>query len=253
MKLAGKVGLVTGAARGIGAATAIELARNGADVMVNDIAPRETAQGVLDEIASLGRRAVFFQGDVADRSSDERMVEETVAEFGRLDILVNNAAKSIRKTLLDLEVADVARVWDVMLWGVFHCSQLAARQMVKQGQGGNIVMISSVHAKMAYRTSTAYNCAKAGINHMARTWAVELAQFGIRVNMVEPGWIDTPGERAHFTEEVLQEEGKKLLLGRLGRPDEIAKAVLYLVSDDAAYATGTALRVDGGFVLPTIA
>ena len=253
MKLEGKVALVTGAARGIGKGVALELAKNGADVMINDIAPREVAADVLNEIQSLGRRAAFFQGDVGDRTRDEHMMEQTVRHLGRLDILVNNAAISIRKPLLELDPSDVERVWHVALWGVFHCSQLAARHMVAQGDGGNIVSISSVHAYRAFPTSTAYNAAKAAVNHMSQTWAVELARYHIRVNFIEPGWIDTPGERNFYTEDQLREEGSKLLLGRLGRPQEIGKAVAYLVSDDASYVTGTCLRVDGGFVLPTIA
>lgn len=139
----------------------------------------------------------------------------------------------------------------MILWGAFHASQLAARQMVKQGEGGSIVMISSVHAYRPYPLSTAYNAAKAGLNHMAFTWAVELAAHRIRVNVIEPGWIDTPGERKYFSEEEIRERGKQLLLGRLGTPEEIAKGVAFLVSDEtASYVTGTRLRIDGGYVLP---
>jgi glucose 1-dehydrogenase len=122
--------------------------------------------------------------------------------------------------------------------------------MVKQGTGGSIVMISSVHAYRPFPLSTAYNGAKAAVNHMAFTWAVELAPHRIRVNVVEPGWIDTPGERESFGEQYVREKGRKLLLGRIGEPEDIANAVLYLVSDDASYVTGTCLRVDGGFILP---
>jgi glucose 1-dehydrogenase len=251
MKLKGKVAIVTGAARGIGRATALELARQGADVTVNDVNHIEEAREVVSEIEKMGRRASFFQGDVADRLLDQQLIEETTEALGRLDILVNNAAYSIRKPFLELEVKDVEKTWAVILWGVFHCSQLAARQMVKQGQGGSIVMISSVHAYRPYPNSTAYNAAKAAVNHMAFTWAVELAEYRIRVNVIEPGWIDTPGERKHFTEDEIQERGKKLLMGRLGRAEEIAKGVAFLAAEqDSAYVTGTCLRIDGGFVLP---
>lgn len=250
MKLSGRVAIVTGAARGIGRAIAIELARQGADVTVNDSSHEEEAREVVREIENLGRRALMFQGNVSDREDDQQMVGETVRALGRLDILVNNAALSIRKPFLELEVADVEKTWGVSLWGVFHCSQLAARQMAKQG-GGNIVVISSVLAYRPYPNSTAYNGAKAAINQMAYTWAIELARYNIRVNVVEPGWIDTPGERNFKSEEQIQEEGKKLLMGRLGRAEEIARGVLFLVSDeDSSYVTGTCLRIDGGFVLP---
>src|SRR5581483_6661759 len=250
MRLEGRVAVVTGAARGIGRATAIELAANGADVTVADISHRSEADDVVRTIQAVGRRAMFVQVDVADRGQDQRLIDETVAQFGRLDILVNNAALSRRKPLLELEVEDVEKTWAVTLWGVFHCSQLAARQMVRQGGGGNIVSISSVHAYRAFPLSTAYNGAKAAVNHMSATWAVELAPHRIRVNVIEPGWIDTPGERQFYTEQQIAEEGKKLLMGRLGRPEEIAKAVAFLVSEDASYITGSVMRVDGGIVLP---
>ncbi|MEO7652805.1 MAG: SDR family oxidoreductase, partial [Bryobacteraceae bacterium] len=126
----------------------------------------------------------------------------------------------------------------------------AARQMVKQGTGGNIVVISSVHVERPFANSTAYNAAKAGVDRMARTWALELAPHGIRVNIIEPGWIDTTGERLHSTEEQRREGGRKLPMGRLGTPEEIAKAVAFVVSPNASYMTGSVLRVDGGFVLP---
>lgn len=253
LKLSGKVAIITGAAQGIGRATALELARNGADVTVNDLSrQQEKGLQVVREIQQLGRRALFVEGNVADRSHDERIVKETTAVLGRVDILVNNAAASIRKPLLELEVGDVETTWGTSLWGVFHCSQLAARQMVKQGQGGNIVNISSVHAYRPFPNSTAYNGAKAAINQMAFTWAVELARYNIRVNIIEPGWTDTPGERRVATEEEICEKGKQLLMGRLGRPEEIAKGVAFLVSEDASYITGTCLRIDGGIVLPLV-
>ena len=251
MKLEGKVAIVTGAARGIGRAIALELARNGADVLVNELSHMEQAQEVAMQIERLGRRALAFQGDVADRQKDQQMIDECARQLGRVDILVNNAAVGVHRPFLEMEVADVERTWAVMLWEVFHCSQLAARQMVKQGEGGSIIMISSVHAYRPYPLSTAYNGAKAAINHMAYTWAVELARYKIRVNVLEPGWIDTPGEREFCSEEQMREEEKKLLLGRTGKPEEIAKGVLFLASEqDSSYMTGSCLRIDGGFVLP---
>ena len=248
--LTGKVGVITGGSRGIGAAVAIELARHGADIAFCDISPPAEAEDTLRQIQELGRRALFFQANAGDRAAVERMMTETVDRLGSIDILVNNAAKSIRKPFLDLEPADVEQVWNVILWGTFHCSQLAARHMVAKGQGGNIVMISSVHAYRPFPNSTAYNGAKAGVNHMAATWAAELAQHRIRVNVIEPGWIDTPGERRFFGDDQIRQEGQKLPLHRLGTPEEIARAVRFLVSDDGSYITGTVLRVDGGYVLP---
>lgn len=245
-----RVALVTGGARGIGQASAIELARLGFDIAFCDLGPAEKAAETIAQVGTHGRRAHYFRCDVGNRAAVEQMFHGVEEAFGRLDVCVNNAATNIRKPLVDLEVADVATVWSVSLWGVFHCSQLAARRMVKQGEGGSIVMISSVHAERHFGRSTAYNAAKAAVNSMAMTWAAELARDRIRVNVIEPGWTDTPGERAFYTEERILEEGASLPLGRLARPAEIGAAVRFLCSEDASYITGSILRVDGGFVLP---
>jgi glucose 1-dehydrogenase len=246
--LAGKVALVTGAARGIGRAVAIELAHRGADVVLNDFRNQAEANEVAAIIEKTGRRAHVCLADVGDRSQVQRMFDEALHTFARLDILVNNAAYSVRKPFLELSPEEVERTWAVSLWGVFHCSQLAARLMAEQG-GGAIVNISSVHGFRPYPNASAYNGAKAAINHMAASWALELAPQHVRINTVEPGWIDTPGERTHNTEEAITTGASRLPLGRLGLPEEVAKAVAFLVSDDASYITGTTVRVDGGYSL----
>jgi glucose 1-dehydrogenase len=238
--------LITGAARGIGQAIAIELAQRGADIAIADTANADQTISVLE---SLNVSVLYQQTDVSDRAAMESLFHRIQNEFGGLDILVNNAVRSIRKPLVDLSVEDVEATWSVALWGVFHATQLAARMMIAQKQPGNIVTISSVLAHVPYVTSSPYNGAKAAINQMTRTWALELAPHGIRVNAIEPGWIDTPGERAFATEDQLRDEGAKLPLGRLGRAEEIAKAVAFLVSEDASYITGSILKVDGGISL----
>jgi len=249
MKLKDKVAIVTGASLGIGRAVAVELAAQGADVAVNYVRHAGEAEKAVEEIRALGRRAIACQADVGDRAQDERMLEETLKAFGRVDILVSNAAYSIRKPFLELTPEDVEKTWSVSLWGVFHTCQLAAKQMVKQGTGGNIVLVSSVHAERPYPRSTSYNAAKAAVNQMAFTWANELIPYGIRVNVVEPGWTDTPGERNYNTEEHLRAGGKLGPIGRLARAEEVAKGVAFLVSEDASYIVGSCLRIDGGFVL----
>jgi glucose 1-dehydrogenase len=249
MSLDGKVALITGGARGIGQATAAELARSGADVVFCDVCDELKAAETLSKIRQHERRARFIRADVGDRASVETMFREIIGDFGRMDILVNNAARNIRKPLVDLEIEDVEKVWSVALWGVFHCSQLAARQMTRQ-HSGSIVVISSVHADQPFPNNTAYNGAKAAVSHMARTWAAELVSEGIRVNVIEPGWTNTPGERTLYSEDEIEREGKKLPMGRLASPAEIANAVRFLVSDDASYITGSCVRVDGGLLLP---
>jgi glucose 1-dehydrogenase len=238
--------LVTGAARGIGQAIAIELAKRGADIAIADTAD---ADQTIAAVESQNVRGLYQQTDVSGRPAMESLFDRIQNEFGGLDILINNAARSIRKPLIDLSVEDVEATWSVALWGVFHATQLAARMMIAQKQPGNIVTISSVLAHVPYVNSSPYNGAKAAINQMTRTWALELAPHGIRVNAIEPGWIDTPGERAFASEDQLREEAAKLPLGRLGRAEEIAKAVAFLVSEDASYITGSILQVDGGISL----
>ena len=228
------VAVVTGGARGIGLATARQLAADGFRVVIADLAPSEDTS------------LEFIRTDVSERAS----VEELFGAVGRVDALVNNAALNRRAPLLETDPADVERVWAVSLWGVFHCTQVAARMMVAQGEGGAVVMVSSVHAERGFANSTAYNGAKAAVNHMARTWAGELAPHRIRINCVEPGWTDTPGERTFFTEEQIREQGSKLPWGRLGTAEEVASAIGFLVSPKASYITGSVLKVDGGITLP---
>jgi glucose 1-dehydrogenase len=247
-KLAGKTALVTGASRGIGRAIAVEYAREGADVAIDYVHQHEEAESVANEIRRLGRQAIAVEADVGDRRQVESLFAAGLATLRRLNIVVANAAFSVRKPLLDLTVEDVQRTWAVSLWGVFHTCQLAARHMAANG-GGAIIIVSSVHSFRPYPFSSAYNGAKAAVNQMAATWAVELAGQGIRVNVIEPGWTDTPGERAFYSEEELAAGGAQLLLGRLARAEEMARAAVFLASDEASYILGSVLRVDGGYSL----
>lgn len=247
--LTNKVALVTGASRGIGRATAVEFARAGADVTVNYHSHGDKASEVVTEIEAAGRRGMVYGADVSDREAVEAMVRATVDEFGRLDILVSNAYYSKREPFLDLTEEAMRRTLDVTLWGAFHSSQVSARQMAEQGDGGSICFVSSVLAHIPMPTSLPYNTAKAGINHMSATIAKELTEHRIRSNVIEPGWIDTPGERQYTTDEEMREGAKKLPWKRLGEPEEIARMAAYLSSDVADYITGSVFRVDGGFSL----
>ncbi|MCE2396108.1 glucose 1-dehydrogenase [Candidatus Poribacteria bacterium] len=248
--LHGKVALITGSSRGIGRGCAVEMATCGADIVINYRTHPDEAAEVAEIVRGLGRNALTVGADIADRDAVETMVQQGIDQFGKIDILVNNAAMSIRKPFLEIPVADVERTIDVCMWGVFHCSQVAARHMVERGEGGKILIISSVHAFIPFGNSVAYNTAKAGINHMGYTMATELTEHRINVNVIEPGWTDTPGERNFATEEELREGGKKLPWGRLGTIEDIGKTAAFLCSDAADYITGACLRVDGGFWLP---
>src|SRR5207302_2404911 len=181
------------------------------------------AEELADQIRSLGRRALLFLADLADQAAVEAMVAAAAEQFGRLDIFVSNAAYSDEDLFYRADMAGFRRTIDVTMWGAFHGLRAAARQMIQQAQGGNLVVISSVHAVEAIPTSMAYNMAKAALDQMARTAALELAPHRIRVNIVYPGWTDTPGERKYFSEEVLRRAGAALPCGRLARADEIAR------------------------------
>ncbi|MFK5924010.1 MAG: SDR family NAD(P)-dependent oxidoreductase [Verrucomicrobiota bacterium] len=248
MNLSGKNALVTGAGQGIGKGCALELARAGADLVINDRPGSEEVEQTAEEIRALGRECRVITANIFERDECVRLVTEAVAALGKIDILVSNPAASRRCEFLDIKPEDFEFVINGALTSGFHMSQLVARHMVENG-GGKIVFISSVHAYMPYGLSTAYNTAKAGLNHMARTIATELSQHRINVNVIEPGWIDTPGERKAFGEERMKEEAANMPWGRLGVPADIGKAAAFLASDDADYITGSVLRVDGGIVL----
>jgi glucose 1-dehydrogenase len=217
-------------------------------VAVNDI--RFADSSVADEIRSLGRRVLPLPEDLADVDAVDRMVERVVGELGRLDILVNSAVFSDREPFLTADLAGFRRTLDVSMWGAFYALRAAARQMVKQGQGGSAVIVSSPHAYLAIPNCMAYNMAKAANNQMARTAALELLPHKVRVNLIYPGWVDTPGERKFFSEEVLARAAKSLPMGRMVRPEEIARGVLFLVDPAAESITGTTLSIDGGSQLP---
>jgi glucose 1-dehydrogenase len=249
MKLQGKIALVTGAARGIGRGCALELAREGADVVINDRDRTPQAEAVIAELQALGRRAALVAGDVFNRPSCEQVAARAIDAFGRIDILVSNPAYNRRADFLEIPAETFTKILEGTLIGGFHMSQLIARHMVARGGGGKIVFISSVHAFIPFARSIAYNAAKGGLNQMAYTIACELYPHRINVNLIEPGWIDTPGEHESFGDEAIAAAGAKLPWGRMGQPEDIGKAAAFLASDEADYITGTALRVDGGIWL----
>lgn len=245
-----RVAVVTGASLGIGRATALALARRGAAVAVNYRSSKAAAQEVVDEIAQAGGKAIMVQADVADLSAMEMLVSRTVEAFGRLDIAVSNAAYSDRELFVEAEMDGFRRTVDVTMWGAFHLLRAAARQMIDQGDGGVIAIVSSPHAFIPAPRAMAYNMAKAAVEHMAKTAAIELAEHGIRVNVIQPGWTDTPGERKFASEDTLERAGTKIPLGRLGTPEEMAEGLVFLCDPRHTYMTGATLLIDGGISLP---
>lgn len=249
VNLTGKCALVTGAARGIGRGCALELARAGADVAVNDRTRSPQAEETVALIEQLGRRALLVEGDAFQASSCAAIASRAAEYLGQIDILVSNPAFSRRSDFLECPPELFDKVVQGTLHGGFYMSQAVAQQMVARGGGGKIVFISSVQSRIPYVRSVAYNAAKAGLNHMAFTIAAELAKHRINVNVIEPGWIDTPGEHETFGDDFIAQSAASLPWGRLGTPEDIGRAAAFLASSDADYITGTSLLVDGGFWL----
>ncbi|MDA1017850.1 MAG: SDR family NAD(P)-dependent oxidoreductase [Planctomycetota bacterium] len=247
MRLTGKIAIVTGAGRGIGKGCALELAREGADLVINDRPGSPDLETTAAEIRELGRDCHAFEADIFSRSGCEQFVTDAVNAFGHIDILVSNPAFSRRQPFLEYDPDVFEQTLNGTLTSGFHMSQLVGRHLVERGRGGKILFISSVQAELPISRCVAYGAAKAGLNHMMRTIAVELSAHRINVNAIEPGWIDTPGEHVTFNEETIEAEGKRLPWGRLGLPEDIGKAAAFLVSGDADYITGSVLPVDGCF------
>ena len=247
--LTGKTALVTGAGRGIGRGIAVQLARAGAAVAVNDLPGSEGAAETVALVEAAGGRATLAPADVTDPAAVDAAVAACAAELGGPHLFVSNAAFSVREPALDADYDDFRRTVEVTLWGAVHGVRAAGRIMRANG-GGAMVLVSSPHAEIPFPNAAAYNLSKAALDQFARTAAVELAGDGVRINLLHPGWVDTPGERNFFTDEQLAAGAKTLPFGRLGTVEELGKAVVYMLSDDAAYMTGSTLSLEGGVKLP---
>ncbi|MDG2523049.1 SDR family NAD(P)-dependent oxidoreductase [Caulobacter segnis] len=247
MLLENKVVLVTGASRGIGRATAIEAARQGANVAINTFRDDAVAAEVVAEVEALGRKAVVFDADVALPESATGFVDKAVEAFGRVDVFVSNAGICPFHAFLDMPVETLRRTMEVNLHGAYFMTQAAANEMVKQGQGGSIVAISSISALVGGEMQTHYTPTKAGVHSLMQSCAVALGKHGIRCNSVLPGTIATDINKDDLADPKKREymEGR-IPLGRLGRPEDIASVVAFLASDMAGYMSGAALLVDGG-------
>ena len=247
MTLENKVALVTGGSRGIGRAIVLALAQRGADVAINFAGNVAAAEQVAAEVQQLGRKALLVQGDVADTEACAAMVDKVVAELGRIDILVNNAGITRDGLLMRMKEADWDAVLTTNLKGVFNCTKAAVKYMMKQ-RAGKIVNISSVVGVMGNAGQANYAAAKAGVIGFTKSVAKEVASRGITANAVAPGFIATDMTSV-LPEKVVEEMAAGIPLKRAGQPEHVANAVLFLVSDEAAYITGQTLHVDGGMVM----
>ena len=253
-RLEGKRALVTGAGRGIGRGIALELAREGAAVAVNDRPGSEDLEQTVRDVRALGGTAVAAPADVTNAAAVDAAVGVAVEAFGGLDLFVSNAAHSDREAILDADMDDFKKTVDVTLWGAVHGVRAAGRVMRDRyratGKGGSILCVSSPHAEIAFPNCAAYNLSKAALDQFARTAATEFFHFGTRVNLLHPGWIDTPGERRFFSEQQIADGAKTLPFGRLGTVEECGRAAVYILSEEARYMTGATLTLDGGVKLP---
>ncbi|MAS96189.1 MAG: glucose dehydrogenase [Verrucomicrobiales bacterium] len=249
MNLEGKVAIVTGGARGIGLGCASELAKEGASILLADRPGSTELTEGAKTISEIGVECHTVEADAFSREGCELIVSKAIESFGGFDIVVSVPAFNRRENFLEYRPEDFESILNAALMGSFHIGQLAARHYVDSGKPGKIVFISSVLARIPNARCVAYSAAKAGLNSMMQTMAVELFEHHINVNCIEPGWIDTPGERHHYDDETMAAEGRKLPWGRLGLPEEIGKAAAYLASPGADYVTGTILPVDGGYRL----
>lgn len=247
MILKGKVAIVTGATRGIGRAIALELAKEGADISFNYLKNTEQAKNLVKEINSLGRKAFAEQVDISDFAKVKDFVEKTKNTFGKLDILVNNAGIIIDKALMMMEEQDWRKVIDTDLNGAFNTTRACIVSFLKQ-KSGQIVNISSVSGIIGSSRQTNYSASKAGIIGFTKALAKEVAEYNIRVNAVAPGYIQT--DMLNSLKEEQKENVKKFIpLGRFGKPEDIARVVLFLLSDASQYITGQVIAVDGGIAM----
>jgi len=243
MRFTNKVVLVTGSSRGVGKATALGFAKEGASVAINYVSNAEAANAVVAEIEALGQKALAIKCDVSEENEIKQMIEQVVSTFGKLDILVNNAAIVFDVPMFEKTVDQWAKTFATNVTGPYLCAKYAA-PFLKSAKG-NIVNLCSTSGLISFDSGAAdYDASKAGITSLTKDLAQELAPE-IRVNGVAPGWIDTDMNK-DLPADYIQSEMDKTLLGRMARPEEIANTILFLASDDASYLTGSIIFVDGG-------
>ena len=249
MSLHGKVAIVTGGNSGIGMSIVLALAEAGANIVIDYVCNPDATEALEKRVVALGDKAIGVEADVSKVDDLQRLMSSTVAAFGRVDVMVNNAGVETRTSVLDTTEAEYAKVLDINLKSAFFGTQLAAKQMISQGGGGRIINISSVHEDWPMPGNTPYCLSKGGMRMLTRTAGVELAPHGITVVGVGPGAVDTPINKATVADpEKLKILDAAIPLGRLAEPEDIGNVVAFLASDAAGYVTATTIFVDGGIM-----
>ena len=249
MNLKGKVAVVTGGNSGIGAAIVLELAKQGANIVIDYISHPEAADALEKRVAALGDQAVGVKADVSKIADLQMLIDTAVKQFGHLDIMVNNAGVETRTSILETSEAQYDKVMQVNLKSAFFGTQIAAKQMIKQGNGGRIINITSVHEDWPMPGNIAYCVSKGGIRMLTRTAGVHLAKYNILVVGVGPGAVATPINTATMKDSTLMQKlDTAIPLGRMAKPEEIARVVAFLAGEGASYMTATTVFADGGMM-----
>jgi glucose 1-dehydrogenase len=249
MSLKGKVAIVTGGNSGIGKSIVLELAKQGANIVIDYVVHPEATEEEEQQIIAMGDQAIGVQADVSKVEDLQRLIDEAVKAFGRVDIMVNNAGVETRTSILDTTEAQYEKVLSINLKSAFFGTQIAAQQMIKQGGGGSIINITSVHEDWPMPNNTAYCLSKGGMRMLTRTAALELAAHNIRVVGVGPGAVATPINTSTMADPAAMKRlDDAIPLGRMAQPEEIGSVVAFLADDGASYITATTIFADGGLM-----